>query len=283
MRLAWCSDIHLDFIDDADDGRLIKFAETIRERDPDAVVVTGDISNSTRLIYHLSVLERELGRPIYFVLGNHDFFGSSIADVRGAMHKISNISQFLKYLPLQSYVTLTRTTALVGHDGWYDGLLGDADRSEFMMNDWFMIKDFIKVSGGEQYMRFARNIRDRAELLALIQCLAAEAVVHVRNGIKQAITKKHDHIIIATHVPPFAESHMHEGRQGNDQAMPWFTSKKMGDLLLDASRSFPNVKFTVLAGHTHGRYDGQPARNMTVSVAGADYRLPALAGIIEVK
>lgn len=282
MQFAWCSDIHLDFVDDEDNSRLISFANELKEKDPDGIFVTGDISNSSRLVYHLSVLEREVGRPIHFVLGNHDFYGSSIEEVRKAMHKVSNISQFLKYVPLTSYTVLTPQTALVGHDGWYDGLHGDADRSEFVMTDWFAIKDFVKCSGGEQYMRAAHQVKNKAELLALIRCMSREATIHVMNGIKQAAAR-HKNIIVLTHVPPFAEAHMHNGRLGDDNAMPWFTSKMMGDMLLDAARSYPTVNFTVLAGHTHGEYAGKPARNMRVMIAGADYGRPKLASMIEVK
>jgi hypothetical protein len=53
-------------------------------------------------------------------------------------------------------------------------------------------------------------------------------------------------------------------------------------MLLAASKAYPAVNFTVLAGHTHGKYDGKIAPNLRVLVGGADYGHPALAGLIEV-
>ena len=39
----------------------------------DAVVITGDIGESPNVAAYLRELEQGLQRPIYFVLGNHDF------------------------------------------------------------------------------------------------------------------------------------------------------------------------------------------------------------------
>lgn len=278
-KYAWCTDIHLDHIDD--DVRLVDFAKSLVTTEPPGIFITGDISNATRLVYHLSVIERVTQRPTFFILGNHDYYGGEIEPVRKAMRELTNMSQFLKYLPLSPYVALTPTTALVGHDGWYDALNGDGDKSRFMMNDWVAIKDFVPHSGGAQFMRMQRDLRDRAGLIAHARKLAHEGVLHVHNGIKSA-ARYHKSIIVLTHYPPFAESHIYNGQIGDSDAQPWFTSKMMGDMLMDASRAFPGVNFTVLAGHTHGKYDGRPAANLQVHVGGADYGRPGLAGLIEV-
>jgi predicted MPP superfamily phosphohydrolase len=278
-KYAWATDIHLDHIDI--DERLVDFAKSLVATEPPGVFITGDISNAQRLVYHLSVIERVVQRPVFFVLGNHDYYGGEIDVVRKSMRDLSNMSQYLKYLPLSSYVALTPSTALVGHDGWYDAYHGDADRSRFTMNDWVMIKDFVPHSGGGKYMRTMGAIKDRAALVAHARKLAHEGVMHVHNGIKSA-ARYHKNIVVMTHYPPFKESHVYGGRVGDDEAQPWFTSKMMGDMLLDAAKAYPGVNFTVLAGHTHGRYDGKPVSNLEVHVGGADYGRPQLAGLIEV-
>lgn len=279
-KYTWTSDIHLDHIDY--DESLVQFAESLIKHDPAGIIITGDISNSNRLVYHLSVIERVAQRPVYFVLGNHDYYGSDIEAVRKSMRELTNMSQYLKYVPTTSYMALTPTTALVGHDGWYDALLGNGTSSRFLMADWIAIKDFVEHSGGGKYMRTMNDVKDRAGVIALAQKLAHESALHVRNGIKSAM-RYHKHIVVMTHVPPFAESHIHLGHQGDNEAMPWFTSKMMGDMLLDAARSYPDVMFTVLAGHTHGKYDGSPLSNLRVQVAGAEYGMPGISDLIEVQ
>jgi predicted MPP superfamily phosphohydrolase len=278
-KYAWCSDIHLDHIDD--DARLVAFANSLIANDPIGIFVTGDISNAKRLVYHLSVIEKVVQRHVFFVLGNHDFYGGDIVSVRKSMHELSNISPFLRYLALNSYIPLSKSTALVGHDGWYDALYGDGDRSWFMMTDWYAIKDYVSSSGGEVYMNMMRTVKDKAELVALSRKLAHEGVVHVMNGIKSAV-RYHKNIIVLTHFPPFRESHIHNGRIGNDSAQPWFTSKMFGDMMLQASATYPDVSFRVFCGHTHGKFDGQITKNLSVHVAGAQYGNPNVSALVDV-
>jgi len=111
--------------------------------------------------------------------------------------------------------------------------------------------------------------------------LAREAVLHVQASIKSAV-RYHHNIIVLTHVPPFKESHVYNGKIGDDDAQPWFTSKMMGDMLLDASKAYPSHRFTVLAGHTHGKWSGKITDNLSVNVGGAEYYAPALQQLVEV-
>lgn len=268
VKLAWATDIHLDFVSDP---LLVDFGARLIASNPDGVVITGDISVASKLVYHLSALEKVVQRPIYFVLGNHDFYGGTIETIRKQMKEVSNISQYLRYLPNSPYITLSPGTALLGHDGWYDALNGNWKTSNFGMSDWVYINEFALRS---------KNGQDKKAIVEVAQKLAHEGVTHMHNSIKAA-TRYHKHIIVATHVPPFAESHIYEGKQGDDNAQPWFTSKMCGDMLLDASKAFPAVQFTVLAGHTHGKYSGKIRPNLTVLVGGAEYRMPQLQEVID--
>lgn len=265
---AWATDVHLDFLK-GDQRRLIAFAESLVERNPTGILLTGDVSVAHQLVFHLSAVERVVQRPIYFVLGNHDYYGSGIEEMRKSMHQLSNISPFLKYMPTLAYQALSPSTALVGHDGWYDALYGDWQGSKFEMTDWQLIHDFRQVNG------------DKSTIVSLARKLARDAVLHVQAGIKQAV-RYHKHVIVLTHFPPFREAHVHQGRTGDDHAQPWFTSRMMGDMLLDASRAYPNVKFTVLSGHTHGKWSGKIAENLMVHVGGAEYARPVTQGLVEV-
>jgi len=265
-KYSWATDVHLDFLPDE---RVVQFADTLIRDNPTGIFLSGDISNSKRLITHLSMLDAAAHRPIYFVLGNHDYYGSSIEQVRKQMHELSNISPFLRYVPTSPYSVLTPSTALVGADGWYDALLGDVASSTFGLADWTAIREFVDVNGS------------KAGIVTLARKLAHESVLHVHNGIKSA-TRYHKNIIVLTHVPPFPESHVHQGKQGDNNAMPWFTSKFLGDLLLQASEAYPKINFTVLCGHTHGRWVGQIKPNLVVRVGGAEYNKPEVQQLIDI-
>lgn len=265
---SWCTDVHLDFLRN-DDKRLIDFATSLVSSNPTGVVITGDISVAGSLVYHLSAIERVVQRPIYYVLGNHDYYGNNVENVRKAMHELTNISPFLRYMPTMAYFAATPATAIVGHDGWYDALYGDYAKSTFGMTDWTAIHDFLPLNGS------------KSQIVGLARKLAHEGVTHVMTGIKSAV-RYHKNVVVLTHFPPFPQAHVHNGVQGDDNAMPWYVSRMMGDMLNQAADTFPAVNFTVLSGHTHGAYEGQLKKNLLVKVGGAEYGHPVLQGVIQV-
>jgi Icc protein len=265
---AWATDVHLDFLGN-DRQRLIDFAKQLISRNPTGIFLTGDLSVAQQLVFHLGAIEAVVQRPIYFVLGNHDYFGSDTETMRKKMKELSNLSGFLRYMPTMPYYALTQTTAVVGHDGWYDALIGDWQGSSFGMNDWNAIHDFKQVNG------------NKATIVGVARKLAHEGVSHVHDGIKKAV-RYHKNIVVLTHFPPFKETHVHDGKPGDNTAHPWFTSRMMGDMLMDASKAFPTHNFTVLCGHTHGKWDGKITNNLEVHVGGAEYNNPVLSGLIDI-
>jgi Icc protein len=78
-RLAWLTDIHLEFLEP--DERLA-FIDRLAESMPDLVLLGGDTGIATNFDSFLQIIERRLACPIYFVLGNHDFYRGSIAEGR---------------------------------------------------------------------------------------------------------------------------------------------------------------------------------------------------------
>ena len=79
MKLVWLTDIHLNFINS---GELDNFCNKITSIHPDGVLIGGDIGEAPSLTNLLITLEQKLRCPIYFVLGNHDYYHGSICDVR---------------------------------------------------------------------------------------------------------------------------------------------------------------------------------------------------------
>jgi len=274
-RYAWATDVHLDHLRDS--SQVIAFAEMIVATNCDGVIISGDISIAKHVTYHLAAIEKVLQRPIYFVLGNHDYYGGTIEAVRKEMSNLARISPFLKYLPLQSYHMLNSSTAIVGHDCWYDGILGNPQGSKFHLTDWSAISDY-----RNDYMNPRKSEEEKRNLIiGTSRDLATEGVIHIQKGIKDAFRYAR-RVIVVSHVPPYAESHIYEGKIGNDDAMPWFTCKLLGDMLSDASKAFPDRKIVSLSGHTHGQYQGKKTDNLDVLVGGARYGNPMIETIIDI-
>lgn len=268
MRLTWATDIHLDFITDVNNipgsvHNLDVFCSLFDKSD--GVVLSGDISLAPFLKDHLLALEARLARPIYFVLGNHDFWSSDTTRVRDNMTKLSNTSEYLKYLSVVPYVQLTKNVFMVGHDGWYDGFYGDARLSNFIMNDWTQIGD---------YTPFLGNRIDHDSILLTARHQANIAARHVASGIKALLSqKKPQKIIVVTHVPPFTQP-LDIAKSNKQDMYPWYSSKTMGDMLLSAASANPSVQFEVLCGHCHVEYNGHIVPNLLLHSGGSEYAEP---------
>ena len=277
MKLAWATDIHLDTVGNLEQ----KISElSTASASAEAVLLTGDISVAPLLVDHLRALENELQKPIYFVLGNHDYYFSDVMTVRRKIVEVCRSMSFARYLASIVYFKIKDGVALIGHDGWYDALNGDAYNSEVVMNDWLKINDFssaIRTS-------FAGKSLDRSAIISVSRAICHASVSHIANGIKTAVRDKNNHIVVMTHVPPFKESYNSDKHRGLNvsSALPWYTSKTMGDMLLSAAKAYPRIKFTVLSGHSHSRYDEYLLNNLNVRVGKSAYGSPQIADFIDI-
>jgi len=287
MRYIFLTDIHIDCLGHE---KLNDFLSACADPSIDGYLISGDIGTAPNVANFLRIMQDAWQKPILFCLGNHDFWYGSIQATSTNVRVLARESELdwpdLTYISSQSFVPLTPETALVGHDGWYDGLHGDPRGSNFLMNDWWNIKEFRDVlepaatcfyRGGPRL-----DMRSRMKVIELCQKLASKAATHVKFGIQAAVNNGYTSVIVLTHVPPWEQAHVHEGRPGGDYASPWFTSKVMGDMLEEVAVQNPDVEFTVLCGHTHGRIDVQILGNLICRVGGADYINPEIQFLVDV-
>jgi 3',5'-cyclic-AMP phosphodiesterase len=265
MRLAWLTDLHFDFAEpDAVDSL---FAD-VRRGSPDAVVVTGDIAIATDVCFRLKDLDAALGLPIHFVLGNHDFYGDSFVNVREKVRRLCSAVPILNWLSESNVVALTPNTGLVGHDGWGDARLGQPERWRIMLSDWELIAELRPLS--------------EPRLLQKLHDLGDEAAERMRTVLPEAL-ERFPEVIVATHVPPFREACWHQGRISDDDWLPHFTCKAVGDVLKEAMAGRPDRRMTVLCGHTHGSGEAEILPNLRVVTGGAVYGRPELQRVLEVR
>lgn len=236
MKLAWLTDIHLNFLRPP---ALEAFRDMLAGTEADAFVITGDIGEAHDVALHLNAIDNAVQRPVFFVLGNHDFYRGSIASVREKVRQLCAACPNLHWLPDSGVVPLTDETCLVGHDGWGDGRLGDYHGTDVLLNDFGLIEEF----GGYH--------EAKDERLAKIHALGDEAAAYLRSVLPDALARFR-HVVVATHVPPFRETCWHEGQVSNDDWLPFFTCKAVGDVLPEAMAAAPDRTMTVLCGHTHG-------------------------------
>ncbi|MGA2258730.1 MAG: metallophosphoesterase, partial [Thermoguttaceae bacterium] len=261
----WATDIHLDH---ASEAARSKFCRSVQEQ-ADALVVTGDIAESHILGTALDSLATLTERPVYFVLGNHDYYRGSVAGTRRQVGNV--VGDGLVYLSQTGVVELTTHTALVGHDGWADGRLGDLDSSDVIFNDFLLIDEL-------KHWRDHYTL-DKPALRRALEALGDEAAGYLKSVLAPA-AEQYSKVIVATHIPPFREAAWYQGRPCADDYLPFLSCKAMGDVLVDVAQSHPKCQILVLCGHTHGGGEVQVAENMQVVTGAAEYGKPAIQQIV---
>ena len=272
MRIAWGTDVHFNFVGERG---VREFCSRLQAADCEALLLSGDIAEAHDLERWLGLAADIVQRPIYFVLGNHDYYRGDVASVRKLASELP--SPWLHWLPNVGVVALTDTTALVGHGGWGDARLGDFVASPIILNDYILIAD-LREAGGERLGRFARLDPDAVQddKLALQRKLGElgdEAARALRPAISEAL-ERYPRVIVLTHVPPFKGSCWHEGQISNDDWLPAFTCKAMGDMLQEVAGDRADREVTVLCGHTHSEGENRPLANLHVITGGAEYGAP---------
>jgi len=138
------------FAEPAKKNAFIGFLRTLQVHEADAVLLSGDIAEAHRVCDYLFMIDIALQTKIHFVLGNHDFYRCSIIRTRQAVAELVQDSRYLVYLTQVGVVQLTPTTCLVGHDSWADGRLGDIERSDVEMNDFYLIEELAGLDSEER-------------------------------------------------------------------------------------------------------------------------------------
>jgi 3',5'-cyclic AMP phosphodiesterase CpdA len=271
VRLAWATDIHLNFL--PPEGRR-RFYESLLSLSPDAVLVTGDIGESPTFDLLLIEMARAIGRPVYFVLGNHDFYRGSIPEVRARAARLTLQEPLLTYVPAARVVPLTTHTALVGHDGWADARLGDFERSEVLLNDYLLIEELRKWDGD--------FVLDRNALRAELHRLGDEAAEHFAQVLPLAF-ENHRRVLALTHPPPFGAVCLHDGVPADDDWLPHFSCHAVGQALQSHLCARPDRHLTVLCGHTHCSGQTQVLRNLEVLAGSAEYGQPMVQQVLELE
>ncbi len=264
MRIVWATDIHLNFLRPHERAN---FFREIQDNTPDVVFITGDIAEAPSLRELLYEMQQAIDLPLYFVLGNHDFYHGSIEIVRRQIQAWCLTQSGLHYLSTSEPIQLSSKAVLIGHDGWGDGRLGKFQQSPVRLSDQELIRDFQGL--------------DRTAIFAKLQALGDEAAAHLRELFTKGLDS-YQQVFCLTHVPPFKEACWYQGKMGNDDWLPYFTCQAVGEVLLEVSQARPDCQVTVLCGHTHHAGRVQMLPNLSVLTGLADYGTPCISDVLEI-
>ncbi len=273
--LVWLTDVHLNFVPPEQRETLYR---AVANRAPRGVLLGGDIGEAPSFAGLLEEFAAAIESPIYFVLGNHDYYRGSIAGVREQARQLSQTTPRLHWLPATGVVPLGPETALIGHGGWADARAGDFASSTVFLNDYLLISDLqsprcqTQISTGQPW-EVSDLLNDR--LRRQLEQLGEEAAEYLRSTAIEAFQTARE-VIVLMHVPPFLEACWHEGRLSDDNWSPHFVCAAAGTALREVMADRPDCRMTVLCGHTHGTGRAELLPNLTVLTGGAAYGHPAI-------
>jgi hypothetical protein len=229
------------------------------------MVITGDVT-SGRELQLLGELATDYAKPIYFVLGNHDYWGGSFASVKTEVRNWCNRKANLIWLDDSPPIRLSPGVQLCGVGGWYDAQLGDPTGSDFIMNDWLKIDDL-------RPHYYQGTLIDKCRDLGLSAAMEATG---------KLLSTDASHVLFATHVPPFEESAWHEGQPSGPTYVPWYTAKALGFALNRFAEQRPQGTLTTLCGHVHSCSTFRARSNHLVLTGSSDYGSPQIAQVFDV-
>lgn len=154
MRLRILSDLHLEFHRDGGES----FIGCQSDKDWDVLVLAGDITTSFHFADVLGWFRRAAGdRPIVYVVGNHEYYGSSVRQVQKALGALRDPKLFV----LDNKVALIDGQRFIGSTLWFphSGLVEPLDQS---------LSDFSQIEGlrewvGKQATKSARFLDTHIE------------------------------------------------------------------------------------------------------------------------
>jgi predicted MPP superfamily phosphohydrolase len=253
-KIAWATDIHLDRLLERD---YLEYKEYLQELNPECLVISGDIAEGEFVCKALKDFDDSFSFPIYFVLGNHDFYFSSFAETEKNVRDLVKKSANLCWLSEKGIVQLNDSTALIGIEGWGDGRNGTLNLSEGSTRDVLSIADYKGLT--------------REEIGELLETKGDKYAEMLRPFLLEAV-ENYQNVILVTHVPPFVEACFDRSlRIIGEFKQPFYICKAIGDMLLEVMTANPECRMTVLSGHTHEKADVKILENLRVRVKESGY------------
>lgn len=262
-RYIWLTDTHFNFLDPKE---LNAFYQELRATPADGIFLTGDISTGPFLIEHLTALQQSTKLPVFFILGNHDYYRVYINDIQKKVKYLTEHNPQLHYLTTNRPIALNSNSVLIGHDGWYDAKWREPLTPFIFMWDWYYIKDFRALFGIAERIEFMRD-------------LAAKASEDILNKLNKVI-KQYSTIYLLTHFPPWPEESDRYFGLIEKFWKPYNSCKTMADTLINFMADHPDKKLIVLAGHTHLKRQVQITPNIELRVGDAEFGKPQIQDII---
>ena len=262
VTALWLSDLHLD---KADKNQRQHLLQQIRTTKSSYMLISGDISNAASLHRDLSEIAIAADpKNVYVVTGNHDYHGSSIAEVDQRLGKFCASIGNLHHVDGR-IMPLGRGVCVIGHGGWPDVRAGYGLDTVIDFPDRHVIREF-------------RGL-DQKQALHAMRGLGLQSAQTIRKILPLALSM-YRHVIVLSHCPPFPVAARYRNKPCGPTHSPHFTNLSAGMLINKIAHAFPNCRVTVLSGHTHHEHVARISPNVLVSVSAGMAKLSVERSIL---
>lgn len=234
-----------------------KMLRSILDEKPVSVFATGDISYGPTLFSDLAFIGKRIGRPLYFVLGNHDYhWALSLDEVHRKVRAVCEKYKNLIWMTDAGVISLTDEVAVVGTEGWYDVRVGNPDFIKYTF-DWFLTSEF----------KVLRSMKERIERFREI---SAQSATLLTSTLESAI-ENHKTVYLLTHFPPWPEANRCDSWISEVFWEPYNTNLALGQALEKVMEKNKKRNLIVLCGHTHSAMQIHVSRNIECRVGRGAY------------
>lgn len=248
--MFWMTDIHADKKSEAD---VLQIIEQINEASPSYICITGDIAEHKHTVDFLNLLKSKIARPIFFVLGNHDYYQTAIEDFSSYIASLYAQTN-LFYLPSYDAIALNDTTGIIGIDNWYNLSDHDFAQAEIRAQDFDQIIDVKGLKSNELISFFEQKYRENLKQLEKKLSLTLQT---------------YDQIYVLMHVPPFHPTNFFDKETLQSAWRYYWSCDPIGKFLVEFMKGYPEKSIIILSGHTHVKGKHQPAPNIKAYVGDA--------------
>lgn len=258
LKFLWYTDTHLAKMPP---WKFFSFIKEIINENPAGIFLTGDISTGPFLRIHLRLMAKFINCPIYFVLGNHDYYFTSMGKQHSKIKSICQKYTNLIWLTESDVISLTPDTALIGIEGWYDAQLGNPDYLKFTL-DWILIKDFKTLPTMEERINKFKQLSEQNSNI-------------LKDKLKKTLEQDYKTIFILTHMVPYAEATRNEGSFMGQFWLPYDVNFNLGYMIDSIMKDRNKENVEIFCGHAHVPMYLKRARNISCHVGknGIKYKL----------
>lgn len=231
-KYVWITDTHITL--PLDRKRMV---DIIHNEKPVGVFHTGDISQSgLTTISDLEYIGKKIGRPFYFVLGNHPIWFSSFERIHRRVRELCKEYKNLIWMEDQDVISLNENTACIGVEGFYDARVGNPYYLQFTL-DWMFIEELREIP----------TMNDRIEMFRdMAKTSAKKATLKLEKALET-----HKNVFLLTHYPTVREANRTDGWLPERFWEPYNCNSILGEELNKVMEKHRKRNLTILSGHIH--------------------------------